>query len=132
MVRLRVDQPGRVGVDARQRVRATGEQDQGTRDQPRDNDACDRKHRDASPVPRLRRNRRLRRLRQLTLASLERRGHVGLALRRLERRERIGQAVKDELVDALGPVEVLQLVRTEIPQFDAGQHLVLEQRHRCL
>ena len=63
---------------------------------------------------------------------LERRGHVGLALRRLERRERIGQAVKDELVDALGPVEVLQLVRTEIPQFDAGQHLVLEQRHRCL
>ena len=40
--------------------------------------------------------------------------------------------LEDELVDALGPVEVLQLVRAQVAQFDAGKLVVLQQRNRCL
>ena len=113
-------------------MRAAGEQDQAARDQPRDNDAGDRQHRDASPVPRLRGDRRLRGLRQLALAPLKGRRRVGLTLWRLQRREGIRQTLEHQLVDALRPVHVLQLVRTEISQLDSGPLFVLEQRDRCL
>jgi hypothetical protein len=83
-------------------------------------------HSSSRPEP-LRANRRGGSRRELSLAPRERRRLRRLGRNRLERRERIPVIVLAKLEDPLRPVEVLQMVLSEVEQLNPRRKLFLDE-----